>query len=219
MFSAALCRGLIEAFAKMSNATPTSAFSAALCRGLIEAGSGCPRRRHEHGRFSAALCRGLIEAPTWSRRGATRPPRFPRLYAAASLKQVVVGPGHHESPRFPRLYAAASLKLGLERLEGAALAAFSAALCRGLIEAAPRRRSRRRTRWRFSAALCRGLIEAPTPTTRWLARTARFPRLYAAASLKLMTRASSLAEWHMFSAALCRGLIEAASQRPSRPTP
>ena len=40
------------------------------------------------------------------------PPRFPRLYAAASLKP---RGGHLERPRprgFPRLYAAASLKPG-----------------------------------------------------------------------------------------------------------
>ena len=61
--------------------------------------------------------------------------------------------------RFPRLYAAASLKLGADLAPVLDPPLFSAALCRGLIEAAsgPDRRCRRRR---------------------------RFPRLYAAASLK-----------------------------------
>ena len=37
-------------------------FSAALCRGLIEASNQLPFRRRERRLFSAALCRGLIEA-------------------------------------------------------------------------------------------------------------------------------------------------------------
>ena len=60
-------------------------FSAALCRGLIEATKGV-RTWRRYIAFSAALCRGLIEA-------FDHPPidwrpirRFPRLYAAASLK-------------------------------------------------------------------------------------------------------------------------------------
>ena len=85
---------------------------------------------------------------------------FPRLYAAASLK--------HEDPenllhrsfwRFPRLYAAASLKqpgMGSCRQSGEA----------------------------FSAALCRGLIEAPHRLRRPRGFDQGFPRLYAAASLK-----------------------------------
>ena len=39
--------------------------------------------------------------------------------------------------------------------------------------------------------------------------TARFPRLYAAASLKRAPGARGRAHAHRFSAALCRGLIEA----------
>ena len=60
---------------------------------------------------------------------------------------------------FPRLYAAASLKL-VEPLYGTLICA------------------------QFSAALCRGLIEArrPRASSDWSA--SRFPRLYAAASLK-----------------------------------
>ena len=111
-------------------------FSAALCRGLIEAmrpllvsfkrPMGFPRlyaaaslKRAHRGalfsvpcRFSAALCRGLIEARTGSRRSTTTRACFPRLYAAASLKPLRPV---HLRPAFPE---------------------FSAALCRGLIEAA-----------------------------------------------------------------------------------
>ena len=61
--------------------------------------------------------------------------RFPRLYAAASLKrrgrERVVHPGQG----FPRLYAAASLKREYVRPEDYEIERFSAALCRGLIEA------------------------------------------------------------------------------------
>ena len=65
------------------------------------------------------------------------------------------------SSGFPRLYAAASLKLErhLRRLNPASTA-FSAALCRGLIEARPGARGPPGQPRRFSAALCRGLIEA-----------------------------------------------------------
>ena len=111
---------------------------------------------------------------------------FPRLYAAASLKRIsLLAPTHHRRG-FPRLYAAASLKLrgrlgdvaarrrcGFPRLYAAASlkpqprelvlrthpVLFSAALCRGLIEATRRAPGAESARW-FSAALCRGLIEA-----------------------------------------------------------
>ena len=160
-----------------------NAYSAALCRGLIEACgsprftmpglSGIPRLyaaaslkrarggRRAHGRapYSAALCRGLIEAPKMTRIARARL-RIPRLYAAASLKPA----GHRARPEqvvggIPRLYAAASLKPTrvADRREKARR--YSAALCRGLIEA---------TWWR----------RAPRPGSR------RIPRLYAAASLK-----------------------------------
>ena len=64
--------------------------------------------------------------------------RIPRLYAAASLKPVPRrGCGAAAHRGIPRLYAAASLK----RLPGENLRApeipYSAALCRGLIEAHP----------------------------------------------------------------------------------
>ena len=65
----------------------------------------------EETRFSAALCRGLIEARS-PRHGAGPPRRFPRLYAAASLKLRRVIERLNDHGRFPRLYAAASLKHG-----------------------------------------------------------------------------------------------------------
>ena len=85
---------------------------------------------------------------------------------------------------FPRLYAAASLK----RVGGGSLARepghrFSAALCRGLIEARILATRTRTTVW-FSAALCRGLIEASATCASARCSSSGFPRLYAAASLK-----------------------------------
>ena len=68
---------------------------------------------------------------------------------------------------------------------------------------------------RFSAALCRGLIEARSArhASMTLPATARFPRLYAAASLKrvpvLEFVVDAPVEDVVYSAALCRGLIEA----------
>ena len=62
--------------------------------------------------------------------------------------------------RFPRLYAAASLKLEALLERGGQVQAFSAALCRGLIEA-PAAAAMSAAMSAFSAALCRGLIEAP----------------------------------------------------------
>ena len=62
-------------------------------------------------KFSAALCRGLIEASA-RRESSTPGRRFPRLYAAASLKrQELLQVGLKLRQGFPRLYAAASLKL------------------------------------------------------------------------------------------------------------
>ena len=62
MFSAALCRGLIEASALRGESVGVSWFSAALCRGLIEAGNPRFGLFLDRNKFSAALCRGLIEA-------------------------------------------------------------------------------------------------------------------------------------------------------------
>ena len=121
--------------------------------------------------YSAALCRGLIEALVGLvvifRAGAILA-GIPRLYAAASLKRgpetfapILPGCG------IPRLYAAASLK--------------------PMPSAAPRRVAAR-----YSAALCRGLIEARQHHVRESSPYHRIPRLYAAASLKRLASRSSI---------------------------
>ena len=138
---------------------------------------------------------------------------------------------------FPRLYAAASLKQLAWCAGPLVVRWFSAALCRGLIEARPLRRRGNDRAGRFSAALCRGLIEArrlhpsfprplhgfprlyaaaslkqPARGYRHGGRAGGFPRLYAAASLKLVPgRLHDVHHRPVFSAALCRGLIEALS--------
>ena len=161
-------------------------------------------------RYSAALCRGLIEAPNDPLPHPPIPRGIPRLYAAASLKLVTVFAILREvgqysaalcrglieavpfgSDRFgsvrciPRLYAAASLKLRDPLQAGDTQIVYSAALCRGLIEARRLRRA-----WRcptsYSAALCRGLIEATCSVSEAGRRSRCIPRLYAAASLKLL---------------------------------
>ena len=63
-----------------------SSFSAALCRGLIEASDGAPPTTSDR-QFSAALCRGLIEASAMPAALTAAGACFPRLYAAASLKR------------------------------------------------------------------------------------------------------------------------------------
>ena len=139
---------------------------------------------HERLGFSAALCRGLIEAPRPRRACGPRSARFPRLYAAASLKPALPREPPLRRDRFPRLYAAASLKLAAGDPLVEDDLRFSAALCRGLIEAY-RGAGADASRVPFSAALCRGLIEASSPRCRSRATHRCFPRLYAAASLKL----------------------------------
>ena len=160
-------------------------FSAALCRGLIEASPRAREQALEHVMFSAALCRGLIEAGIWPTRSTGIPRCFPRLYAAASLKQL-----RQLSGRLRRQPFSAALCRGLIEARWPARSRrpggrFSAALCRGLIEAPPAPAPRSSAARTFSAALCRGLIEAPTSTSWCVIRTPGFPRLYAAASLKL----------------------------------
>ena len=85
---------------------------------------------------------------------------FPRLYAAASLKREPSGPEGHP----PVAFSAALCRGLIEARTGAWLdpagLPFSAALCRGLIEAASLGMPNLRQDSRFSAALCRGLIEA-----------------------------------------------------------
>ena len=84
-------------------------FSAALCRSLIEAPAWTGRRGFRAG-FSAALCRSLIEADHPGHLSDGPGLRFLRLYAAASLKRARGAEEADEEDRFLRLYAAASLK-------------------------------------------------------------------------------------------------------------
>ena len=166
---------------------------------------------------------------------SARAPGFPRLYAAASLKHDDVRAHRPVRLRgFPRLYAAASLKQAGGGHRGIDAWRFSAALCRGLIEAAQLSIWEKASKTGFSAALCRGLIEAHALTggtdsailgfprlyaaaslkqdrseAHRSAIIAGFPRLYAAASLKLPVSEDRIQGVHRFSAALCRGLIEA----------
>ena len=134
-FSAALCRGLIEACTSVelrhrrSNRFPRLYAAASLKRNSRCWSGHIPKR------FSAALCRGLIEAALARWLGAPYLRCFPRLYAAASLKPKLRASRARSAGSFPRLYAAASLKRELATIEFAARSAFSAALCRGLIEA------------------------------------------------------------------------------------
>ena len=109
----------------------------------------------------------------------------------------------------PRLYAAASLKPAREGEPFADMLAYSAALCRGLIEARSPPRIAAATPYGYSAALCRGLIEAAGGSSARASRRSGIPRLYAAASLKLEVGCLYPIQIHPYSAALCRGLIEA----------
>ena len=81
---------------------------------------------------------------------------FPRLYAAASLKLLAVAADATEVLCFPRLYAAASLKPETSAETLSMWLSFSAALCRGLIEAPNRSRSLRGT-----GAVFRGSMPRP----------------------------------------------------------
>ena len=127
-------------------------------------------------RYSAALCRGLIEASSTCGTRKTRISGIPRLYAAASLKPPQGGGSpRREADRIPRLYAAASLKHGEPLPFIRAAERYSAALCRGLIEAKAKPKSMLIRCTRYSAALCRGLIEAVGPArlsarSRWVFR-------------------------------------------------
>ena len=87
-YSAALCRGLIEALETLCQIITTEEGIPRLyAAASLKRGS---RRRHALRRrlYSAALCRGLIEALDSDQRLRTRSRRIPRLYAAASLKRV-----------------------------------------------------------------------------------------------------------------------------------
>ena len=140
--SAALCRGLIEAKKRAGMMSPCS------CRfPRLYAAASLKRRRGPPGsprdrQLSAALCRGLIEAGRRPAAPGSPGPRFPRLYAAASLKPPPRAAALATTLRFPRLYAAASLKHVGARAWDSHCRWLSAALCRGLIEANPSKRSR-----------------------------------------------------------------------------
>ena len=212
MYSAALCRGLIEARGddsgehslavtciprlyaaaslKCGRGRPgvgaLAQYSAALCRGLIEANCIGLTRWLAAPRYSAALCRGLIEAHETVSSVDSGNWRIPRLYAAASLKRIADLPPLQSADNcIPRLYAAASLK-PRNAVGGHVLAAV------------------------YSAALCRGLIEAILQQRKMIASQSCIPRLYAAASLKRARIRAVRASAILYSAALCRGLIEAA---------
>ena len=183
-FSAALCRGLIEASpSEVSNMERYACFPRLYAAASLKQVAGRNEQGTDRG-FSAALCRGLIEArcrPARRRRGRGC---FPRLYAAASLKPQIAMAMRPMDFSFPRLYAAASLKPLHRRTHNRGRGAFSAALCRGLIEACrlrppPCRRNPCFPRLYAAASLKRG-GDSRSPTSP----TPRFPRLYAAASLK-----------------------------------
>ena len=162
-------------------------YSAALCRGLIEASEQSPDAAYaaaDETPYSAALCRGLIEAFDPGRGGCPGlMGRIPRLYAAASLKQhsflIVV------NTRIPRLYAAASLhehpyRHRIPRLYAAA----SLKLRSPLGQLLARRRCERIPRL-YAAASLKPVTAGSTYAHRL---TRRIPRLYAAASLKRARR-------------------------------
>ena len=87
----------------------TERFSAALCRGLIEARPDGVHHATAGRRFPRLYAAASLK-PQLDRKLAEPRLRFPRLYAAASLKPDDLDGGHHLIGGFPRLYAAASLK-------------------------------------------------------------------------------------------------------------
>ena len=159
-FSAALCRGLIEARITSAPSAPCSRrFPRLYVAASLKPARGRSRERAAR-EFSAALCRGLIEAAQAADNGPIDTVGFPRLYVAASLKRRLHAVRDARAGRFPRLYVAASLKRGTSRRIRWRRAPFSAALCRGLIEATSCVGGWQGIHATFSAALCRGLIEA-----------------------------------------------------------
>ena len=111
-FSAALCRGLIEALDQPDRGIagalgfPRLYAAASLKRGG-EGGLLCQIR----GGFPRLYAAASLKPRPVSDLGREAAGRFPRLYAAASLKPREPDPGpRYIGIRFPRLYAAASLK-------------------------------------------------------------------------------------------------------------
>ena len=112
--------------------------------------------------------------------------RFPRLYAAASLKRAKgFRISHDWRERFPRLYAAASLKRRPCSWAPRPPVEISAALCRGLIEAAATAASSDSANGGFPRLYAAASLKHAR-AERVVRCGARFPRLYAAASLKLV---------------------------------
>ena len=146
------------------------------------------------GPFSAALCRGLIEATCTLMPAKPSSASFPRLYAAASLKHARQAHSRRAAGRFSAALCRGLIEAWPALRRYGRHAPFSAALCRGLIEA-----------WYlddftilrnlFSAALCRGLIEANRSVVNTVPTLDSFPRLYAAASLKLVEGEPSATQW------------------------
>ena len=122
----------------------------------LKLGGRCRRRR-----IQRACIPRLYAAASLKRRAGEPhvgvPVGIPRLYAAASLKHDVDLLSSHAAGRcIPRLYAAASLKPGGRCRRRRIQRAYSAALCRGLIEA-----SSGRSRSRMSWAVFRGFMPRP----------------------------------------------------------
>ena len=123
--------------------------------------------------------------------------RFPRFYAAASLKRDGSGVARTGTPvswSFSAVLCRGLIEASTKPDDSVTRrsdSVFSAVLCRGLIEAGwwqPALRTGALAE--FSAVLCRGLIEARSRVTRPRCTRRRrcFPRFYAAASLKLRPR-------------------------------
>ena len=176
----------------LTGALGATAFSAAVCRGLIEArrpgttlrdgGRRFPRLyaaaslkpgptellcADGHGCFPRLYAAASLKRSTQRCRCSCLT-RFPRLYAAASLKHPgLVCPGFGCSRRFPRLYAAASLKhdtpIWARGKTGCFPRLYAAASLKPLLPRDAARPGRA-----FSAAVCRGLIEAASSAAHHL---------------------------------------------------
>ena len=134
--------------------------------------------------------------------------RFPRLYAAASLKQAVQDAGARALERFPRLYAAASLKLYRQTARLTAPLGFPRLYAAASLKPSVSKRLRLRYGVRFPRLYAAASLKLALQE-RLVVAGGRFPRLYAAASLKPVGACDVCARGELFSAALCRGLIEA----------
>ena len=89
---------------------PKVMYSAALCRGLIEASISSAKPRSSLQRIPRLYAAASLKLEDRAL-AHQHPHRIPRLYAAASLKLIFLANGFERQGRIPRLYAAASLKL------------------------------------------------------------------------------------------------------------